>query len=244
MGRADGRRNVARVPILNSGPVGTRLAAFIKGDETAHQFDTTDGRTVAGRHFTVRFARLKKIDGQPSRMLLSLIDKTAQVETEKSLRSEMLRDMLTGLPNRLAFNEKVDGVLADPAFRDNAYAVLAVDMTRFSRVNECMGAMAGRARTRRGRRARSGARPGRRSARHRRAPAGRRGRGRRARRLHRPRRVAVLAVAARVAVGAVRGIAGGVPDGLDDHPVDRDEQRARAAAQRSSRAGAPPKERL
>lgn len=138
-----GDRNVARVPILNSGPIGTRLAAFIKGDETAHQFDTADGRSVAGRHFTVRFARLKKVDGQPLRMLISLIDKTAQVETEKSLRSEMLRDMLTGLPNRLAFNEKVDAVLADPNFRDDTYAVLAVDMTRFSRVNECMGAMAG-----------------------------------------------------------------------------------------------------
>ena len=83
------------------------------------------------------------LPGQPRRCLISLIDKTAQVETEKSLRSEMLRDSLTGLPNRFAFNEKVDAVLADPAFREGSYAVLAVDMTRFSRVNECMGAMAG-----------------------------------------------------------------------------------------------------
>lgn len=138
-----GDRSVARVQILRSGPIGSRLAAFVKGTEAAHQFDTTDGRPVAGRHFTVRFARLKKVAGQPGRMLLSLIDKTAQVETEKSLRSEMLRDTLTGLPNRLSFNEKVDAVLADPGFRDGQYAVLAVDMTRFSRVNECMGAMAG-----------------------------------------------------------------------------------------------------
>lgn len=138
-----GDRSIARVQILRAGPIGARLAAFVKGAETAHQFDTTDGRPVAGRHFTVRFARLKKVAGQPGRILLSLIDKTAQVETEKSLRSEMLRDTLTGLPNRLSFNEKVDAVLADPGFRDGQYAVLAVDMTRFSRVNECMGAMAG-----------------------------------------------------------------------------------------------------
>ena len=137
----DGR--IAQVPILRSGPIGTRFAAFLKSDDPAYQFDTSDGRSIAGRHFTVRFSRLKRLPGQPRRCLISLIDRTAQVETEKSLRSEMLRDTLTGLPNRFAFNEKVDAVLADPSFREGNYAVLAVDMTRFSRVNECMGAMAG-----------------------------------------------------------------------------------------------------
>ena len=137
----DGR--IAQVPILRSGPIGTRFAAFLKSDDPAYQFDTADGRSIAGRHFTVRFSRLKRLPGQPRRCLISLIDRTAQVETEKSLRSEMLRDTLTGLPNRFAFNEKVDAVLADPGFREGNYAVLAVDMTRFSRVNECMGAMAG-----------------------------------------------------------------------------------------------------
>ena len=137
----DGR--IAQVPILRSGPIGTRLAAFMKSTDPAYQFDTADGRSIAGRHFTVRFARLKVLPGQPRRCLVSLIDRTAQVETEKSLRSEMLRDSLTGLPNRFAFNEKVDAVLTDPGFREGHYAVLAVDMTRFSRVNECMGAMAG-----------------------------------------------------------------------------------------------------
>jgi len=138
-----GERHLAQIPLLRAGPIGTRFAAFLKGTEAAHQFDTADGRSIAGRHFTVRFSRLKKLAGHPARFLISLIDKTAQVETEKSLRSEMQRDSLTGLPNRFAFNERVDAVLHDPNFREGAYAVLAVDMTRFSRVNECMGALAG-----------------------------------------------------------------------------------------------------
>jgi diguanylate cyclase (GGDEF)-like protein len=138
-----GNRRIAQVPLLRAGPVGSRLSAFIKGNEQAHQFDTADGRSIGGRHFTVRFARLGVLAGQPVRCMITLIDKTAQVETEKSLRSEMLRDSLTGLPNRFAFNERVDSVLADPAFVEGVYAVLAVDMTRFSRVNECMGALAG-----------------------------------------------------------------------------------------------------
>jgi len=138
-----GDRRISVVPILGSGPIGTRLAAFLKGDDPAFQFDTAAGRTVVGRHFTVRFARLTQVKGQPARILVSLIDKTAQVETERSLRSEMLRDSLTGLPNRFAFNERVEAVMADPGFVEGSYAVLAVDMTRFSRVNECMGALAG-----------------------------------------------------------------------------------------------------
>src|SRR5690349_12919262 len=138
-----GERRIAQVPLLRSGPIGTRLTAFLKKDDPAFQFDTADGRSIGGRHFTVRFARLTILPGQPLRCMISLIDKTAQVETERSLRSEMLRDTLTGLPNRFAFNERVDAVLADPAFAEGAYAVLAVDMTRFSRVNECMGALAG-----------------------------------------------------------------------------------------------------
>ncbi|WP_114953359.1 putative bifunctional diguanylate cyclase/phosphodiesterase [Sphingosinicella terrae] len=138
-----GDRRVSHIPVLRGGPIGTRLATFIRSDDPAYQFETADGRSIAGRHFTVRFARLKRLPGHPPRLLLSMIDRTAQVETEKSLRSEMLRDSLTGLPNRFAFNEKVDAVLADPTFREGSYAVLAVDMTRFSRVNECMGALAG-----------------------------------------------------------------------------------------------------
>ena len=138
-----GERRIAQVPMLRSGPIGTRLAAFLRSNDPAVQFDTADGRSIAGRHFTVRFARLQLLPGQPLRCMISLIDKTAQIETERSLRSEMLRDTLTGLPNRFAFNEKVDAVLADPHFVEGSYAVLAVDMTRFSRVNECMGAIAG-----------------------------------------------------------------------------------------------------
>jgi diguanylate cyclase (GGDEF)-like protein len=138
-----GERRLNQIPMLRTGPLAARLATFLKSNDPAHQFETSDGRPIGGRHFTVRFARLKAMPGQPKRCLISLIDKTAQVETEKSLRSEMLRDTLTGLPNRFAFNERVDAVLADPNFIEGGYAVLAVDMTRFSRVNECMGALAG-----------------------------------------------------------------------------------------------------
>jgi diguanylate cyclase (GGDEF)-like protein len=138
-----GDRAVSNSRLLSSGAIGARIASFLAGTEPALQFDSNDGRPVGGRHFTVRLARLRPTAAASSRCLLSLIDKTSQVETEKNLRSEMLRDSLTGLPNRLAFNEHVEAVLEDAGFREGSHAVLVVDMTRFSRVNECMGAIAG-----------------------------------------------------------------------------------------------------
>src|SRR5687768_9170004 len=66
-----GDRLVAHVPLLRAGPVGSRLSAFLKSDDPAYQFDTADGRSVGGRHFTVRFARLTRLPGHPERLLVS-----------------------------------------------------------------------------------------------------------------------------------------------------------------------------
>src|SRR5262245_22299344 len=60
-----GERRIAQVPMLRSGPIGVRLTAFLKKDDPAFQFDTADGRSIGGRHFTVRFARLTILPGQP-----------------------------------------------------------------------------------------------------------------------------------------------------------------------------------
>lgn len=134
-------RQIAQIPFLSAGAIAGRLVQFIASDDEALEFQANDGRPVAARHFTVRFARLLAVG--PRRMMLSLIDRTSQIETERHLRSEMLLDSLTGLPNRLAFNERVDAILSDRKLTDGCYAVLALDLTRFSRVNESMGALAG-----------------------------------------------------------------------------------------------------
>ena len=77
-----------------------------------------------------------------ARCLLSLVDRTVEAQAERTLRAEMLRDSLTGLPNRLAFTEKIEQLDPDDA-RDVQHAVLIVDMLRFSRINESMGSLAG-----------------------------------------------------------------------------------------------------
>jgi diguanylate cyclase (GGDEF)-like protein len=134
---------VEQIDFTANGEILETLRQFVGGGEPVHQFESRDAQMVGGRHFTVRLARLSPLAFLPSRCLISLIDRTAQVETEKSLRAEMLRDTLTGLPNRLAFNERVEAVLESSGFIEGSHAVVVVDIRRFSRVNACMGALAG-----------------------------------------------------------------------------------------------------
>ncbi len=54
----------------------------------------------------------------------------------------MLRDSLTGLPNRLGFTEMIEQA-GEKVARDLEHAVLVIDMLRFSRINESMGSLAG-----------------------------------------------------------------------------------------------------
>jgi diguanylate cyclase (GGDEF)-like protein len=90
----------------------------------------------------MKLAPLPKVHGDSPRCLLSVVDRTVEVQAERTLRAEMLRDSLTGLPNRLSFSEAIEKAGEKPA-RNVEHAVLVVDMLRFSRINESMGGLAG-----------------------------------------------------------------------------------------------------
>ena len=115
------------------------------------QNDYSDGEGLAKRYFTLKLAPLEAgPDGEP-RCLLSLVDRTVEIQAETALRAEMLRDSLTGLPNRLAFTEIIGEagsesrgkIGRDGKVRPVGHAVLVVDMLRFSRINESMGSLFG-----------------------------------------------------------------------------------------------------
>ena len=135
-------RNEAFVSIVRSGLDAIDVAAWqqrIAGvivDQQVSRADWRDGAIVEGRHYAVTIAPLSSDSA-----LMTLIDRTNEVQTEKSLRSEMLTDSLTGLPNRLGFVEQMEAQFADEGCDD--YAVVLVDLARFSRVNECIGSLGG-----------------------------------------------------------------------------------------------------
>ncbi len=112
-----------------------RIARVIR-DQYIDRADWRDGAIVEGRHYSVTTAPLSRTSA-----LMSLIDRTNEVQSEKSLRSEMLHDSLTGLANRLGFVEQIERLFEDKSCAD--YAVVLVDLARFSRVNECIGSLGG-----------------------------------------------------------------------------------------------------
>ncbi len=136
-----GRSGAEMLPIEVSPGLTARLLDFFGESTSEVRFDWRDGDQVSGRHFQACISPLKQIPGGHARCLLTLVDRTSEVESARSLRAELLHDSLTGLPNRSAFAEAVDAVMATgDGLR---HAVLLVDLSRFSRINESLGGVAG-----------------------------------------------------------------------------------------------------
>jgi diguanylate cyclase (GGDEF)-like protein len=114
------------------------LTEFLEGEGERRQFAWRKPG-FGGRHYRVHLSRLCASGSIAARALVSLVDRTAEIETERTLRAEMLRDSLTGLPNRQAFMDRVEAATGE----GRPFALLAVDLVRFSRVNEGVGALAG-----------------------------------------------------------------------------------------------------
>jgi diguanylate cyclase (GGDEF)-like protein len=120
--------------------LGSQLRRFLESDETHHDIAWQFGEEVDCRYFRVTFARRGSQLGT-GRCLVTLVDQTSELRTEHSLRREMATDSLTGLPNRTGFGDQIETLIG----HDNAesFAVLVVNLDRFSRVNACMGGLAG-----------------------------------------------------------------------------------------------------
>jgi diguanylate cyclase (GGDEF)-like protein len=132
----------AEADCLKGGPIADLIEQFFAAAPGNNELEFRDGEGVAAKHYRIKLAPLPRGPDDLPRCLLSLVDRTVEVQAERSLRAEMLRDSLTGLPNRLGFSETIEEVGGE-AKREVEYAVLVVDMLRFSRINESMGSLAG-----------------------------------------------------------------------------------------------------
>ena len=118
------------------------ISGFLADFNSKDELDFSDGDGIRARYFRIKLAPLGRDGELGPRCLVSLVDRTVEVQSERNLRAEMLRDSLTGLPNRLSFAESIEEKL-DSSDDSSQHAVLVVDMLRFSRINESMGSMAG-----------------------------------------------------------------------------------------------------
>ncbi|MGI8706026.1 MAG: GGDEF domain-containing protein [Sphingomicrobium sp.] len=127
---------------LKGGAIAELFEDYFTDPLSAGELEIREGEGVAARYMRIKLAPLPKGESAMQRCLMSDVDRTVEVQAERTLRAEMLRDSLTGLPNRLAFTEEVERA-GDKAAKAREHAVLVVDVLRFSRINESMGSLAG-----------------------------------------------------------------------------------------------------
>ncbi len=77
--------------------------------------------------------------------LLSVVDRSLEKRHDSNMRREMFSDSLTGFFNRPGFEEEIEILLNGHIAVDAQaqFGLILIDLQRFSRVNESMGALAG-----------------------------------------------------------------------------------------------------
>jgi len=110
--------------------------------DESQEFSCQLGEGPAARDLRGSIGPLPTESGDDGLFLLTLIDRTQEMMTERNLRRELVSDSLTGLPNRAGFEELVEQrAITDVGVAD--HAILLLDLARFSRINEHIGPMAG-----------------------------------------------------------------------------------------------------
>lgn len=121
------------------GQVSARILALPDGDDSCQFHIISGSETVAGRELEIIVARY---GDRQDHFLISIIDRTEDVQNRLNLRREMLNDSLTGFCNRSGFEEEIDARSLLHS-GETQYAIFLIDLARFSRVNESVGTMAG-----------------------------------------------------------------------------------------------------
>ena len=70
-------------------------------------------------------------------------DVTRRDHALQDLRDKATHDVLTGLPNRMLFNERLEHALLNAQRRQKSVAVMFIDLDNFKRINDVMGHAAG-----------------------------------------------------------------------------------------------------
>lgn len=118
------------------------LVAAADHRQTAPDISCAIGNDVFVREYRATLAPLSTSDIAGPVFLLTLVDRTQEVHTERNLRRELVSDSLTGLPNRAGLEEALEAH-DEGSTHKNDFALLLIDLARFSRINEHIGPMAG-----------------------------------------------------------------------------------------------------
>ena len=117
---------------------------LVRGHDVRAELELRLVTTTGELRWTLFRARaLHAGDGTVRYVAGSLADIDARKRDALRLREDSRRDALTGLPNRLALDERLVARIAAAAERSALFAVLYADLDRFKYVNDTLGHAAG-----------------------------------------------------------------------------------------------------
>ncbi|MEO8722214.1 MAG: bifunctional diguanylate cyclase/phosphodiesterase [Sphingobium sp.] len=117
---------------------------FASSGQDKHIFEIERDSPIGVEAFACSLGWVRAAHSAGDRILLNVVNRTADRRVEENLRRELVSDTLTSLPNRIGFGEAVEEILERPHLSPDAEVmVMIVDLVRFSRINESLGSMAG-----------------------------------------------------------------------------------------------------
>lgn len=114
--------------------VGQRVEDLVKREETGTLARRRDGVT-----FPVQTQRRVALWGNRPLHVETITDVTEQRQTEEHLTGLAYQDLLTGLPNRLLFDERLNAALTRARRQQARLGVLFIDLDGFKAVNDGHG---------------------------------------------------------------------------------------------------------
>ncbi len=122
--------------------VGAGIRAVLAGEGSAFELEYPCHSPTQQRWFVARVSRFGG-DG-PVRVAVSHENVTTRRQLQEKLRHDSLHDTLTGLPNRMLFNDRVEQCLKSLKRNPGKhFAVLFIDLDRFKIINDSLGHAAG-----------------------------------------------------------------------------------------------------
>lgn len=109
------------------------LSSIAKGESTSWVVESPDGRAIAVTNRPMTGGAWVAIHE----------DVTERRQAEERIKHLAHHDALTGLPNRVAFNEQLAAQLQGTPAAGQSFALLCIDLDRFKEINDVFGHMTG-----------------------------------------------------------------------------------------------------
>jgi diguanylate cyclase (GGDEF)-like protein/PAS domain S-box-containing protein len=118
--------------------------AAMRGDAQCWSEEYSFRRADGGYVFVLdRGYIIRNESGKAVRAIGTMMDITQRKQAEEIIRYQAVYDQLTGLPNRLLFNERLSAALKQAKNNKTMIAVMFLDLDRFKKINDTLGHAAG-----------------------------------------------------------------------------------------------------